>query len=340
MRESLTIKDIARLANVAPSTVSKALNGRSDIGAETREAVLKIAKEHNFSPNAFGKALKNKFTGNIGVIFHRDDKPLSTNPFWTRVLEGIEAESAFNNYNLVLHLMPARNKQELPKMVRERQVDGVILVGTRNEEFVKVMQAANVPHILVDPRATLSDCWQVLIDNENGAFIATQHLIERGHHEIGFIAGELSERSFQQRFNGFKKALSYHGLTLQERFVTTGESELGYERTKALLRGLDRPTAIFAANDMLALQAYKAIYELDLKIPDDLSVIGFDDIHLTTMSRPPLTTIRVYKEELGSVAVRTLRELIHRNLDGFSASVIPVKLIERESVRAVSVESI
>ena len=152
MTNSITIKDIAKLANVSQATVSKALNNRPDIGENTKRKVLEIAEEHNFIPNAAGKALKKKFTENIGVIFRRDDNPLR-NPFFSRVLEGIEAEIAFNHYNLVLHLMPDYKKPTLPKMVRERQVDGIILIGSKNLEFAKQLKKANVPTVLIDPRA-------------------------------------------------------------------------------------------------------------------------------------------------------------------------------------------
>lgn len=335
MSNSLTIKDIAKLAKVSQSTVSKALNDRPDIGRETKENILKIAEHHNFIPNAFGKALKTRLTENIGVIFRRDDNPLSSNPFYSRVLEGIEAEIAFNDYNLVLQLIPEHRQPELPKMVRKKQVDAIILVGIKHEEFVRQLQRANVPVILVDPKTDISDCSQVLIDNENGAFLATQHLIQCGHERIGFISGDLSRLSFKQRLDGYVKALRYHGIPVEEELIKTGGVEAGYDLTKSLLTLLKRPTAIFAANDINAIYGYKAIDEFSLRIPDDISVVGFDDIDLSKMAIPPLTTVRVYKEELGSVAVRQLREAIYEEQKGHTKTIIPVKLIKRSSVKKI-----
>jgi LacI family transcriptional regulator len=334
MSSSLTVKDIAKLANVSQSTVSKALNDRPDIGSETKKNILKIAESHNFIPNAFGKALKSKFTETMGVIFCRDDNPLR-NPFFSRILEGIEAETAFNQYNLLLHLMPESERPELPKMVREGQVDGIILVGTRNPDFVKTLQDASVPTILVDPRASMSDCPQVLIDNENGAFLATQHLIENGHRKIGFISGDIAIPSFMHRLNGYKKALKYYNIPIQEELVKTGGFEAGYEWTKLLLESHERPTAIFSAYDINALHGYKAIHDLNLKIPDDISMVGFDDIDLAKIATPPLTTVRVYKEELGSVAVRTLRQMIHEESVGHTTTIIPVRIVKRSSVKNI-----
>lgn len=331
---SITIKDIAKLAKVSQSTVSKALNDRPDVSPETKKAILKIAAQYNFIPNATGKALKTRLTENIGVVFHREDNPLR-NPFFSRVLEGIEAETAYNHYNLVLHLMPESDKPDLPKMIRERQVDGIVLVGTNNEQFVRQLQKANVPLVLVDPRLYISDCSQVLIDNENGAFLATQHLIERGHRRIGFISGDLSILSFMQRLNGYKKALKYYNIPIDQELIKAGGFEAGYKWTKALLKLPEPLTAIFAAYDINAIYGYQAVHDFNLKIPDDISFVAFDDIEPAKMTTPPLTTVRVYKEELGSVAVRTLREMIQGKLETPLTTVIPVRLVERNSVRAI-----
>jgi LacI family transcriptional regulator len=335
MSSQLTIKDIARLANVSQSTVSKALNCRPDVGEETRKRILQIAEEHEFTPNAFGKGLKGRFTENIGVIFRRENRPLSSNPFYSRVLEGVEAETALNNFNLVLHMVPEDQPARLPKMVKERQVDGVILVGIQHEEFVDLLKSAGIPIVLVDPKRPETDCSQVLIDNENGAYIATQHLLDKGHSRIGFVSGELSRLSFKQRFDGYVKALKKAGIAIDRDLVATGGIEAGYEHTRKLLALDRRPTAIFATNDLNAIYGYRAIAEAGLKIPDDISVVGFDDIDLANMASPSLTTVRVYKEELGSVAVRALRDLVLATNSSNETTLIPVKLIERSSVRKI-----
>ena len=131
-----TIKEIAKFAGVSPSTVSKALNNRDDISQKTKERILEITSEYNFTPNAFGKALKSKITKNVGIIFRREKNPLSGNPFYSRVLEGIEAELAINNYNLILNIAPQDVQNDLPKVVLERQVDGVILIGIFENRFI------------------------------------------------------------------------------------------------------------------------------------------------------------------------------------------------------------
>jgi LacI family transcriptional regulator len=329
----ITIKDIAKLANVAPSTVSKALNDRGDVSEETKKKILEIAHEHNFSPNAFGKGLKSRTTENIGAIFCRELQPLSGNPFYSKVLEGIEAEIAINNYNLVLHFLPEENSLEIPKMIREHQVDGLILVGVIKKSYIEKIKESNIPIVLIDPKVTVSHCNQVLIDNEHGAFVAVQYLISCGHKKIAFISGDLSRLSFQQRYDGYLKALRFNKIALNENLVQTGGLENGYEHVTQLLALEQKPTAIFAANDINAIHGYKAIQEKNIKIPDDISIVGFDDIDLAKYATPSLTTVRVYKEEMGSIGVRTLLQMINGENKTAVTTIVPTRLIERESVK-------
>jgi LacI family transcriptional regulator len=331
----ITIKEIAKLADVAQSTVSKALNDRPDVSPETKRKIIEIAKQYNFVPNAFGKGLKSRTTENIGVIFCRESQPLSGNPFYSRVLEGIEAELAMNNYNLVLQLIPESQQEMLPKMVRQRQVDGLILAGIFQEQFIKNILSNNIFVVLIDPKILTNNCSQVLIDNEHGAFTATQYLIQKGHRRIGFISGDLERLSFKQRFNGYKKALEYNNIAVDKALIQTGGLEKGYDHVKSLLMLDNRPTAVFAANDINAIHGYKAIQEQNLKIPDDVSIIGFDDIDLAKYSMPSLTTVRVYKEELGSIGVRTLLQMINGESKTPVTTIVPTRLIERESVKGL-----
>jgi LacI family transcriptional regulator len=328
----ITIKEIARLANVSQSTVSKALNNRPDISANTRRKILELAEYYDFSPNAFGKGLKSRTTGNLGVIFCREQKPLSGNPFYSRVLEGIEGEVAVNNCNLILQLLSVTHPVVFPKMVREGQVDGVILVGNIRKEFIQLIQNSNTPLILIDPSFQSDQCHQILIDNEHGAFTATSYLITNGHLRIGFISSDISRLSFQQRLEGYLKALKFHGIKPDDSLIVAGGEEQGYEHVRRLLQLKKAPTAIFSANDINAILGYNAARDMNYRIPEDLSLIGFDDIDLAKMVSPPLSTIRVYKEELGSIAIRMLLKIVKGEDRYIQKTVVPVKLIERSSV--------
>ncbi len=332
----MTIKEFAKLAQVSQSTVSKALNDRPDVSLETKSKIIELAKKYNFVPNAFGKGLKKQVTENIGVIFCREQQPLSGNPFYSRVLEGIEAELAIRKFNLILQLIPESDQNGLPKMVRQQQVDGLILVGIFKDQFVNNILNHDIPVVMVDPKFSMEDCCQILIDNEQGAYIATKYLIQRGHRRIGFISGDLERMSFQQRLEGYKRALKENDIGVDSALIQSGGLEQGYEHVKRLLRLKDRPTAIFAANDINAIHGYKAIQEFSLKIPDDISIIGFDDIDLAKYATPSLTTIRVYKEELGSIGVRTLLDLIGGHIKTPIKTILPTRLIERDSVKTLA----
>ncbi len=328
----ITIDEIARLAQVSKSTVSKALNDRHDVSPSTKQRILDIAKEHNFTPNIFGKSLKSKVTRNIGVIFTREKLPLSNNTFFSRILEGIEAELAINNYNLVLNIIPENSEKELPRMIRERHVDGIILIGIFSDSFVDKLLEYKIHVVQVDPKDDRSEFSQVFIDNEHGAYLATQHLIDAGHEKIAFVSGELSRLSFKQRLDGYIKTLKHNGIPVDEKLIMAYGLEEGYNQVKTLLQN-GKPTAIFSAHDINALHGCKAVYDMKLRIPDDISIVGFDDIWLSAVATPPLTTVRVYKEELGSIGVRTLLQTISGKTTRPINTVVPVKLIERQSVR-------
>jgi len=327
-----TIKDIARLANCSLSTVSKALNGRRDVSAVMRERIMYIAQEQKFIPNAYGKGLKNKRTESVGVIFCRETRPLSMNPFYSRVLEGIEAELVINNYNLVLHLLSEEYHGELPKLIKERTVDGIILAGILDHKFVEQVKNTSIPVVFVNPNFLNEDYDQILIDDEHGGFQATQYLINKGHRRIGFISGNLERISFLFRYQGYRKALTYNKIEYDDQIVRTGGLENGYEQVSALVKLKNRVTAIFATNDLNAIYGYKAIEDAGLRIPQDVSIIGFDDIDLSKIANPPLTTLRVYKEEMGSIAVRKLLQIINKENHKPTTTLLPVKLIERDSV--------
>jgi LacI family transcriptional regulator len=325
----MDIRTIARLAGVSPSTVSKALNNRSDVSSETRQKVLEIVNTHGYSPNSFGKGLKTRSTENIGLLFSRDRQALSENPFYSKVLEGVESELSLNNNNMILSIIQPSHRS-LPKMIRERHVDGVILIGIFHEDFLESLRSEGLPVVLVDPQMSTGDYAQVQIDNEYGGFLATEYLIRNGHRAIGFVSGDLGRLSFRQRYEGYRKAFRMHGLEIDERLIRIGGLEDGYVHFKALLQSRP-PTAIFVANDINAIRGYKAVHDSGMRIPDDVSVVGFDDIDLAAMASPPLTTVRVPKREFGSIAARTILRLVHEE-EARPVIVMPVQMVERGSV--------
>ena len=330
-----TIKDIAKLAKVSQSTVSKALNDRHDVSQKTKDKILKIAAQHNFKPHNMSNLNVKVMTENIGVVFYREKRALSGNPFYSRILEGIEGELVLNNYNLILHLLKQQKNGIMPKMIRDRKIDGLILIGIMSPEFMAQLKDTDIPVMHVDPAADYTGFNKVTIDNERGAFLAAQHLITNGHREIAFLSGELERSSFGCRLAGFKSAMKLHNLPIRDEFIMAGGVDEGYDQVTKLLALKKRPTAIMFSNDENALYGYKAIYDHGLKIPDDISVVGFDDISMAKYASPPLTTVRVYKEEIGSVAVRNLLPLLKEKPVTPMHILVPTRFVERESVRKI-----
>ncbi|NIA30081.1 MAG: substrate-binding domain-containing protein, partial [Actinobacteria bacterium] len=209
-------------------------------------------------------------------------------------------------------------------------------IGIFNDLFVERIITEKIHVVQVDPKTDIVHFSQVFIDNEHGAFIAVQYLIEAGHRKIGFIAGDLKRLSFKQRLDGYLKALKHYGIQPDDRLIRAGGVDDGYEYVKSLVKN-EKPTAIFSANDLNALQGYNAVIDMNLKIPQDVSIIGFDDIWSAQVATPPLTTVRVYKEELGSIGVRTLLRTINGEIAKPVNTIVPVRLIERKSVRKIIV---
>jgi LacI family transcriptional regulator len=327
-----TLKDLAQAAQCSLSTVSKALNGRPDVNEHTRQRILQLAREHQFIPQIYHGNITRRLSETIGVIFCREHQPLSVNPFYSKVLEGINSELAINNFNLMLHLLPDEDTITLPRMVLNRQIDGVILVGVMKQPFIDRLCKTKLPVVVIDPKIPLDNISQVLIDNEYGAFMATQYLINKGHRHIGFVSGDLERLSFRQRFFGYQKALLFNTIDSHDNWICTGGLEKGYEQVKTLLTSFPKPSAIFAANDINAIYGYKAIQELGYRVGHDISIIGFDDIELGTLYTPSLTTIRIFKKELGASAVRMVLKHLENPEQTPVTILIPTQLVERESV--------
>ncbi len=333
------IKEIAKLANVAPSTVSKALNNRLDISETTRRDIIRIARQHHYYPLKSHGTHKGKTKENIGIIFSREENSLSTNPFYSCVLESIERELNINNYNLVLTTVGNNSRFFLPKMVHENNVDGIILLGAFCNKLFAGLKKVKLPIVFVDPQNSNVSYSKIIIENDQGAYLATKYLIDAGHRRIAFISGDLSRNSFKQRYDGYLKALQNHRINMDEKIICCGGLEDGYALARKLLQS-EKVTAIFVANDINAMHVYRAVFDLGLRIPQDISVVGFDDIAMARYAIPPLTTIHVYKDVMGSFAVRTLLKYIQDGIEVPVTTIIPVKLIERESVMNLKMEKI
>jgi len=331
----VTIKDIAKLARVSESTASKALNDRPDIGEKTKKRIQEIAKRKNFTPHALGRALRTKTTGNIGLILYlTPEVKLSRDPFFTFILEGVEAEAAIEGFNVILSIPREPASDAIPKILQEKRVDGLVVIGIMKRSILNLLAETKVPQIHVDPQIPVDHFSKVMIDNERGGREITQLLIRKGHERIAFIADDLKRLSFIQRCQGYRDALKSGGIPFNPQFVGT-EFRQVFGRFASNRGGNRRPTAVVFGNDNRYIESLEDIRAMSLKVPADLSVVGFDDIFQARQLNPPLTTVRVYKEEMGSLAVRNLIRMIRKKDAMGTTTIVPVKIVERESVRAL-----
>jgi LacI family transcriptional regulator len=331
-----TIKDVAERAGLSLSTVSLAINNSGYVSVETKTRVLNAVRELGYHPSRAARGLASKTSGNIGFIL-TDDHFSQAEPFYTKVFLGMEFEARDHNYYILLTTVGRQFKQGGPKprFLLERNVDGVIIAGRINERLVEYIESLGLPIVLVDyelPRKRVST---VLIDNRKGALLATQHLMSLGHRDIGFIGGDLDHPSIRERFSSFKNTMEEGGLSPDEQFLVTHEVDTrvynGYSAAERLLGATRKPSAVFAANDAMAIGCIQSAKQRGMTIPDDLAIIGFDDIEMGSHIDPRLSTVRVFKEELGVHAVRRLVDVVKSKTKAVVTTYVPVELVVRES---------
>lgn len=331
----MNIYDVAKLAGVSIATASKALNGRKDVREETRTRVLEVAKKLNYHPSHLARGLAKRRTENIGVIaLRRYHVPFFTNPFYSRVIEGMEIEVTRQNFNMLLTVVPAEEQGvelPLPKMVREKNVDALVLLGEMPESFLREVASRSIPTVVVDYFSESVPGHYVVSDNIHGLRLAVDHLVELGHKRIGFMMDSARDYSFQERRRGYQEAVAKAGLKPENDLVVDIGAKDAVDSVAAYLRGQDRPTALICCNDEHALLVLNAAAKAGVRIPDDLSLMGFDDIDWASTSRPPLTTIRVEKQEMGAKAIHIVMDLISHPDAKAKRVETPVHLVVRGS---------
>lgn len=328
-----TMKDVARVAGVSTSTVSHVINNDRFVSEAIREKVEAAVKSLNYAPSALARSLKLNQTRTIGMLI-----TASTNPFYSELVRGVERSCFERGYSLVLCNTEGdeqRMNRNLETLMQKR-VDGLLLLCTETHQpSPEIMQRyPSVPTVMMDwaPFDGTSDLIQ---DNSLlGGDMATQHLIDKGHTRIACITGPLDKTPARLRLEGFLVAMDRAGLPVPDGYQITGDFEFsgGFEAMQSLLAQKDRPQAVFIGNDAMAVGAYQALYQAGLRVPDDIAVVGYDDIELAQYMTPPLTTIHQPKDELGELAIDVL---IHRiaqpGLQPQKLQLTPV-LMERGSV--------
>jgi DNA-binding LacI/PurR family transcriptional regulator len=326
-----TIKDVARLAGVAPCTVSNTLNGTGYVAKTTREKVLAAVRELGYQPSAIARGLKLGRTNMIALII-----PTISTPMFSEMIEGIEEVATATNYNLILCRSARDPKRELTylNLFRDGRVDGIILAAPRvDDPCFGELASSKVPVVLVGGKAPGEDVPSVVVDNRRGASEAIRYLLELGHRRIGFINGPLTVFDSRERFEAVKDALGKAGVLFDERLYIEGDftRSSGYAAAREIMSRAARPTALFVGGDTMAMGAMQALKDMGFRIPDDVAVVGFDDIKYAQYFEPPLTTVRQPAYHVGSRATKMLLSLIQGKSLRRKHLVMDVKLVIRDS---------
>ena len=328
------MRDVAERAGVSVTSVSHVINETRPVSYELRERVLAAMEELGYHPNRLARSLRSGKTHTIGTIV-----PDSADPFFAEVARGIEDTAFENGYSLILCNSDANLDKEAfyTDVLVEKQVDGILFLAAGGSTGrILDLQQRGMPVVVVDRELPAAHVDSVVTDNAGGGWSATRHLIDLGHRRIGYIAGPSDLTLSEYRFTGYRKALKEAGIAVDESLVVRGafDFESGYRAARQLLTHSQRPTAIFACNDLMAIGAICAAVELGLRVPEDLSVIGYDDVPLASYSNPPLTTIAQPIYDLGVVAASMLLERLHDPVRPARRIVLDVELQIRRSTAA------
>ena len=335
-----TLQTIADKVNVSRSTVSRVLNNKwkkYGISQVTADKITSLAKDLHYIKNEAARSLREKKTFTIGVVI-RD----ITNPFYSQLVKFVESALYTKGYTIII----CNTGYDLDKenghinVLLSRRVDGIILSPIQNSiENISIIKDRNVPLALFDCKIDNFDADYILVDNEAGTMEAVNHLIAQGHKKIGYIGGDSYDSNNRLRYAGYRKALSKASLSMIEHYIKHGSYTFkhGYETTTKLLRSSDVPTAFFAANNRIVLGACKGIMDCGLQIPDDVSIIGFDDFETATMLPSPLTVIRQPLRELAFNAVDILLSRMDKtNNIPYVTSKLKTEFVLRSSTRNVN----
>jgi LacI family repressor for deo operon, udp, cdd, tsx, nupC, and nupG len=332
----MKMSDVAKLANVSPATVSRVLSHPDLVSKETREKVLNVINQVNYKPHIVARQFRTKETKIILVVV-----PDITSAFFSRVLRGIEHVAVNNGYQVILGDTEndTEREREYINLLLQKQADGMVLLTARIDK-TKLEEISNhFPMVLACEYMDGLNVPTVSIDNISSARKATEHLIRLGHTKIAHITGPINVILSRDRMRGYQQAMMSHEIEIDSVYIQEGDLtfESGYNQMLKLLALETPPTAVFAFNDELAMGAIKAAKDSGLNVPEDLAVVGFDNIQMSSVHEPKLTTINQPKYEIGKKAMELLLQLINGESIHKKKIVMKDELVIRESCSSESI---
>lgn len=335
----VTLRHVAERAGVSLGTASNVFANKSGVAASTRQAVLSIATELGYQPaqSSGTTTSRNISISTLGFVVRALPTPIFSNGFYADVLHGAEKVCREHNLSLMYATVDenARSLEQLPAMLQQRQIQGLLVVGYFHPTFFEMLQKLDIPFLTVDHYLAGLGVDSVMSDDEQGAYIATKYMLERVERPIPAIISDFhSHASIYDRWRGYQRALAEFHITYDETYNYQGfpGDIFAYNSTNTLFELATPPNAIFCAGDMMAVGTLKALQDREIAVPEQCAVISFDDLPVAPHTTPPLTTMKVDIELLGIEGVRSLLERIHHPEMTTRRTIISVQLVERESV--------
>lgn len=335
MSRKTTIYDIARYLQISPASVSYVINGVDKVSKETKERVLAAIKELGYSKDTNAVYLSTGKSNTVALFLPWDDLSLafSQNPFYGEFIGSFIKRVQRKGFDLLIE--PLIESKDFSKWLRSKNLRGIITIGKFPIEYYKAIKSLEIPAVLVDVYEDYASEYTTLrINDSDGSYMATEYLIQNGHKHIAFLCGNVETSEIDnRRFLGYKAALKDYGIEFKDEYLFQTEAtfDAGLEISKEIMNNKDI-TALVCAADILAMGVMRGYYENKMRIPDDLSIVGFDDIQSAKLVNPALTTIKQDIMEKGRLASKLLIDSINENEDSIKHLVLQPKLIERESV--------
>jgi len=328
------LKDIAEHLGISVSTVSRVINGKGRVGKETREKVLKAIKELNYQPNEIARSLKLQRTRTIGVIV-----PDISNAFYANIIKGIEKATRENDQSIIVCNSDENIKmeEEYVQLLAQKQVMGLIIASVGgNPEVFKQYRQHELPIVFIDNLPQIKDNYDyVAIDNYKASYKLAEHLIEQGYRKFALITGPLNQSTALERQEGFIKCLEDNSIEINKKLIASGEFKLesGYSIMSKWLKQIEieKPLALFAANNFIAYGAIKAINEAGLKIPEDVAVVCFDAVDVTGLIKPQITSVNQPAFEIGTIAANIILRKENKKIKAYEKVILEPDLVINES---------
>ncbi len=328
----LTLEDIARFSGFSRSTVSRVINGDDYVKEDTRQRILEVIQHHNFQPNLGARSLAGGRTGVLGLVIPAAVSTIFSDLYFPQFIRGVSAGCNTQNYSMMLWLVePQYEQRTMREILHNGLLDGVIMSSmTMNDPILESLFDSKMPFITIGRHPT-HDINYLDVDNVKSTASAVRHLAQLGRKRIASITGPHNKIAGYDRYMGYIQGLEESGLPLLPELVIEANftEEGGYEAMQLLIEL--KPDAVFAASDTMAMGALRALSETDLRVPEDVSVVGYDDVPLASRTTPPLTTVRQSLQNMGSAAVEALTEIIRHPSEKPRHILLETELIIRES---------